>query len=169
MAYEPKKIFIIENGEYAELTHEEHLIRKETDKAYREKKFIGLHGMIMEVSGSFYEDFYREKRRQKYLDERSRENGDVSYDALTSDEFNGENILVDRSEDIAEQVIQEMMQDKLKRAMLMLLPEEQLLIYRHYYANISETELSGIYGISQQAISKRIAKIRRKLKKLMET
>lgn len=49
-----------------------------------------------------------------------------------------------------------------------LTDEEQLLIYRHYYAGISGTDLAEIYGVSQQAISKRIAKIRAKLKKLLE-
>ena len=49
-----------------------------------------------------------------------------------------------------------------------LTDEEQLLIYRHYYADIPGTELAEIYGVSQQAISKRIAKIRVKLKNLLE-
>ena len=49
-----------------------------------------------------------------------------------------------------------------------LTDEEQLLIYRHYYAGISGTDLAEIYGVSQQAISKRIAKIRAKLKNLLE-
>ena len=81
-----------------------------------------------------YEEYYRAKRRQKYLDERSAENGDFSYDMLTTDEFSGEDIL----------------------------------IYLHYYADISGTDLAEIYSLSQQAISKRIAKIRAKLKKLLE-
>ncbi len=51
---------------------------------------------------------------------------------------------------------------------LKLTDEEQLLIYRHYYAGISGTGLAEIYGVSQQAISKRIAKIRAKLKNLLE-
>ena len=33
-----------------------------------------------------YEEYYRAKRRQKYLDERSAENGDFSYDMLTTEE-----------------------------------------------------------------------------------
>ena len=46
----PKKVFIIADGGYREITPEEHEFRKETDAGYREKKFIGLHSMIMEVS-----------------------------------------------------------------------------------------------------------------------
>ena len=90
----PKKVFIIADGSYREITPAEHEFRKEADTGYREKKFIGLHSMIMEVSEKKYIGFYRNKRRQKYLDEQRRDNGDVSYDALNSDEFNGEEILI---------------------------------------------------------------------------
>ena len=51
---------------------------------------------------------------------------------------------------------------------LKLTDEEQLLIYRYHYADIPGTELAEIYGVSQQAISKRITKIRVKLKNLLE-
>lgn len=46
--------------------------------------------MIMEVTESTYIEFYKLQRRQKYIDERSRDNKDISYDSLTTDEFNGE-------------------------------------------------------------------------------
>ena len=87
---------------------------------------------------------------------------------LTTDEFNGEDILVDEQADTAAQAEQEIMRDKLRYAMLKLDEDEQLLIYRHYYAEIPTTRLAEIYGISQQAVSKRIVKIREKLKSIME-
>ena len=46
--------------------------------------------------------------------------------------------------------------------------EEQRLIQQHYYDDISEAELSRKYGISQQAVSKRLKKVRAKLKNLLE-
>ncbi len=101
----PKKVFIIENGGYREITPAEHEFRKETDAGYREKKFIGLHSMIMEVSEKEYIGFYRNKRRQKYLDEQRRDNGDVSYDALNSDEFNGEEILIAELPDVCDTLV----------------------------------------------------------------
>ena len=164
----PKKVFIIADGGYREITPVEHEFRKETDAGYREKKFIGLHSMIMEVSEKEYIEFYRNKRRQKYLDEQRRDNGDVSYDALNSDEFNGEDILIAEQPDVCDTVVESIMTDKLRKAILKLTDEEQFLIYRHYYAGISGTDLAEIYGVSQQAISKRIAKIRVKLKNLLE-
>lgn len=169
MKYAPKKVFILENGNYKEITYEElcHLIESESS-LYADKLFLPLHGMLMEVTENTYKEFYKDKRRQKYLREQSEENGDISYDMLTTDEFNGEDILIDGSKDIAAQVESKIMADKLKQAVLTLPKEEQLLLYRHYYAEIPETELASLYGISQQAISKRLIKIRAKLKKLLE-
>ena len=109
-----------------------------------------------------------EQSRQKYLDERSADNGDFSYDMLTTDEFSGEDILIADQPDVCDTVVESIMTDKLRKAILKLTDEEQLLIYRHYYAGISGTDLAEIYGVSQQAISKRIAKIRAKLKNLLE-
>ena len=101
----PKKVFIIADGSYREITPAEHEFRKEADAGYREKKFIGLHSMIMEVSEKEYIGFYRNKRRQKYLDEQRRDNGDVSYDALNSDEFNGEEILIAELPDVCDTLV----------------------------------------------------------------
>ncbi len=163
MKYAPKKVFILSDGKYMEISYEELCSLK------KDRRFVLLHGMLMEVSEDTYQDFYRDKRRQKYLYEQARENGDISYDMLTTDRLNGEDILIDRSEDIAVQVENKIMADKLKQAILTLTEEEQLLLYRHYYTDISETELAPLYGISQQAISKRLSKIRAKLKKLLDS
>lgn len=170
MKYAPKKVFILSDGEYTEISYEELCRLTENESVpYADKLFVPLHGMLMEVSEDTYKDFYRDKRRQKYLYEQSKENGDISYDMLTTDEFSGEDILIDSSEDIAAQVENKIMADKLKQAIFTLTEEEQLLLYRNYYADISETELAPLYGISQQAISKRLGKIRAKLKKLLES
>lgn len=169
MNYTPKKVFILADGNYKEITYEELCrLTEDENSSYADKLFLPLHGMLMEVTKDAYKDFYRNKRRQKYLYEQSEENGDISYDMLTTDEFNGEEILTDNNEDIAVQVENKIMLDKLKQAILTLSDDEQLLIYRHYYADIPETELASLYGISQQAVSKRIGKIRAKLKKSLE-
>lgn len=168
MKYAPKKVFILEDGEYIEISYEEFCQRKKADTAYKDKLFIVLHGMLMEVTAKDYLDFYRDKRHQKYINERSAKNEDFSYDMLTTDDFNGEEILINDSEDISTEVVYKIMSDKLRQAILTLSKEEQLLIRRYYYEEISETKLSSTYGITQQAISKRISKIITKLKKLLE-
>lgn len=168
MKKQPKAVYIIENGGYTELTYEEFRRRVQICPLYADKLFLPLYGSLMEVSKEDYEEYYRQRNRQIYIDRRASRNGDVSYNALTTDEFNGEDILIAEQPDVCDTVVESIMTDKLKEAILKLTDEEQLLIYRHYYADIPGTEPAEIYGVSQQAISKRIAKIRVKLKNLLE-
>lgn len=106
MKHASKKVFILEDGEYIEISYEEFCQHKETDTTYKDKLFIFLHGMLMEVTANDYLEFHKDKRRQKYIDERSVDNGDFSYDMLTTDDFNGEDILIDTSQDIGDAVFQ---------------------------------------------------------------
>ena len=121
----------------------------------------------MEVSEDAYKAFYKDKRRQKYLNERSNDNGDFSYDMLTTDEFNGEDILVDEVADTAGEAEKHLLLDKLRTALFKLSEEERTLLVQYYSERMSECELSDIYKISQQAVSKRVRKILAKLKNLM--
>lgn len=168
MKKQPKTVYIIENGKYTELTYEELRHREQTCPLYADRLFIPLHGMLMEVSEKDYLDFYKNKRRQKYIGERSAENGDFSYDMLTTDDFNGEDILPDKSEPLDEQVVQKIMTDKLKSALPLLAEDEQKLIREIFYENLSERSLAEKYDVSQVAIHKRKVKILEKLKKIMK-
>lgn len=164
----PKKVFIKINNEYREISPEEHEFRKENDAGYREKKFVGLHGMIMEVSEKEYIEFYRSKRRQKYLDEQRRDNGDVSYDALNSDEFNGEDILTAELPDVCDTVVEAIMTDKLRKTLQRLDGDEKKLIFALYFEGKSEHKLSEETGIPQRTINDRKRRIIAKLKKILE-
>ena len=62
----------------------------------------------MEVTEETYKEYYWDKRRQKYIDKRSRLNGDVSYNALDTDKTLGEDILADRRTDVEMHVINQM-------------------------------------------------------------
>lgn len=169
MKYAPRKVFIIENGEYNEISYEELCRRTEENSVYADKLFIPLHGMLMEVSKDFYKDFYKDKRRQKYLRELSAKNGDISYDMLTTDEFNGEDVLIDSSIDVAELVENIIMLEKLKQCLSSLNAEEQNLINALFFRNLSEREWSAETGIPQKTINDRKRRILAKLKKLLES
>ena len=114
MEYTPKKVFILDGKTYLELSYAEFRQQKDT---YQSRWFIPLHGMLMEVPEDEYKAFYQERRRQKYLVERSRDNDDFSYDMLTTDDFNGEDILVDTVADTAGQAEISLLLDKLKKAL----------------------------------------------------
>ena len=124
MKYAPKKVFVLENGNYKEITYSELKTLEQTDKYYANKYFLPLHGMLMEVTEEEYRSYYKNKRRQKYIDERSRENGDVSYDALDSSDMLGESVLVDIETNVEEQVTNKMTVAKLRKAMLLLSPDD---------------------------------------------
>lgn len=169
MKYTPKKVFILANGEYKEITYEELCRLTENNNFYADKLFLPLHGMLMEVSKDEYADFYRTKNRQKYLMKQSASNGDISYDMLTTDEFNGEDILIDDSEDIAVQVEKKMLLDKLCSLFPLLSEDEQRLLNALYFKEMSERDWSKIAGIPQKTINDRKHRILAKLKKLLES
>jgi len=163
--YTPKKVFVLDGKTYLELSCTEFRRREDT---YQGRRFIPLHGMLMEAPEDDYKAFYKQKRREKYMKERSRDNGDFSYDMLTTDEFNGEDILVDTVADTQGQAERSLLLDKLRHALNKLSEEERTLLEQYYFAGVSECELSDIYGISQQAVSKRVRKILTKLKNLIK-
>lgn len=160
--------FIRTESGYEQITYAELCKRRNTNKEYKSKKFFPLHGMLMEVTEEAYRNFYKARRRQKYIEERSAKNGDFSYDMLTTDDFNGEDILVDESEPLDEQVLRKIILDKLRHAMLLLSDDEQELIREIFFEELSERTLAERYGVSQVAIHKRKVKILNKLKKLLE-
>ncbi|MFR1982734.1 MAG: hypothetical protein ACLS4Z_02630 [Christensenellaceae bacterium] len=69
MKYAPKKVFILENGKYKEITYSELQELEQSGKSYAEKFFLPLYGMLMEVTAETYKWYYKDKRRQKYIDE----------------------------------------------------------------------------------------------------
>lgn len=166
--YAPKKVFILEKGNYKEITYSELKQLEQADKSYMDKFFLSLHGMLMEVTEQTYKEYYRDKRRQKYIDERSRLNGDVSYNALDTDETLGEDVFADKKTDVEAEVINKMTVAELRKAFLLLSPDERELIKILFIDGVTERKASEIYGVSQVAIHKRKNKILAKLKEFLE-
>ena len=166
--YAPRKVFILEQGEYVEISYEELCRREEMDSTYNDKLFIPLHGMIMEVTKEQYDAFYRDHERQRYLRRRDIRYGLLSIDSFDTETDRGTDYLCICAEDVAEVVAHTMLLDKLRTVIHTLTDEEKELIDKHFYQEIPQTALAEELGISQQAISKRIAKICAKIKNLIE-
>ena len=166
--YAPKKVFILENGKYKEITYSELQELEQSDKSYAEKFFLPLYGMLMEVTAETYKAYYKDKRRQKYIDERSLLNGDVSYDALDTDETLGAEVFADTKTDVEAAVINKMTVAELRKAFLLLSPDEKKLLIEHFFDEKSQVELSKQYGVNQSSISRKINRIIAKLKKFLE-
>ncbi len=60
MKYAPKKVFILENGNYKEITYGELKQLEQADKSYMDKFFLPLHGMLIEVTEEAYKEYYRD-------------------------------------------------------------------------------------------------------------
>ena len=166
--YAPKKVFILEDGKYKEITYSELQKLEQSDKSYAEKFFLPLYGMLMEVTAETYKAYYKDKRRQKYIDERSLLNGDVSYDALDTDETLGAEVFADTKTDVEAAVINKMTVAELRKAFLLLSPDEKKLLIEHFFDEKSQVELSKQYGVNQSSISRKINRIIAKLKKFLE-
>lgn len=163
MKREPKAVYIKKNNNYEELSYDEFI---NSGQAQSGKRFLFLHGVLMEVDEDTYKDYYKVRRRQKYLLEQSVKNGDISYDMLTTDECNGENLLIDCKANVEEQVADKFMKEKLKHIFPLLPEDERTLIFRYFFEEKSQDELSCIYGVGQSNISRRITKILEKIKNL---
>ncbi len=167
MKYAPKKVFIIKDGGYQELTYEAYCALCESDSSYEDKRFLPLHGMLMEVTEDDYKAFYKARRRQKYLVEQSQDNKDISIDMLATEEFKDREILLDAGQDVADQVVNRILLDKLRAVLPLLDKDDQELIYLHFFLNIPQTKIGRMFGLEQSSISRRINKILQKIKNLM--
>ena len=165
--YAPRKVFILENGEYIEISYEELCHREENDPSYKDKFFIPLHGMIMEVDETAYRDFYKAKDRDEYLTWRTRHK-DISYSQFDDDECSGEDLLVDLNAEITDAVIWKITVDKLRLIISMLPEDEQELIHALFFRGLSERKWSEECGIPQRTINDRKHRILAKLKKMLE-
>lgn len=166
--YAPRKVFVLENGEYIELTNEDFEHRKVIDPTYAGKLFLPVQGCLLETDRTHYADFYRDKERQRYLKKLDEQNGLLSIDAFDNEDDNGTDYIQIETDDVADTVAHAMMLEKLRAVIYMLTEEEIELLNLHFYLSIPQTEIAKHMGISQQAVSKRIRKICAKLKKMLD-
>lgn len=133
------------------------------------KKYkVKYAGRIYEVTKEQYEEIRREQRRHRYLE--STQNGIVvlSYDALEFDNSTQKEILVDRTVDVEEDAIKNILLEKLRGGLATLTDDELYIIEHLIYQEKTERELAKKLNVTQQAISKKSKKILNKLKKFLE-
>lgn len=165
MRYAPRKIFVLEDGEYIEISYEEY---KKIQEEKMQRPFLLVHGMLMEVTEKDYHRINREESRKKYLKRLSVRYGEFFYEEFTTEEFSGEDILVDDRQNVCEIVEQKIIMDKLQRVLKMLTEEEQRLICALFFDELTEREVAKRCGMSQVAVHKQKKKILKKMKELLE-
>lgn len=168
MKYAPRKVFILENDMYIELSYKEFCRRRENDKTYEDKLFIPVQGCLIETDRKNYIEFYRDRERQNYLKKLDKKVGLLSIDAFDKEDEKATDLMTSEQEDIVSVVVNKMELIKLRDSLHRLSESERELIILHFYKDIPQTELAKIYGINQSSISRRIKKILAKLKRIME-
>ena len=166
----PIEVFILENGQYVSITNNEHELRKATDPEYAKRSFYPIQGRLMEVSKQDYDELYRTDERMRYVKAVEIKKGQLSLDAFFDDEDDeATDFIPCDDEDIAEQVADKLMIEKLRSVLHFLPADEFKIINEHFFLGISQVELGELYGINQSNISRRIARILEKLKKFLES
>lgn len=165
MLYSPKRVFILKNNNYCEISLKE--FRQLKNNQLKDSFFVCIHGFLLEVTQEFYRRYYKELHRLKYIAKLDKEKL-LSYNAWDTEDSNGEDVLVS-ADNVHKQVVDTLMKEKLSQSIATLTADEQLLLHRHYTEELSELQLSELYGITQQAINRRLQRIRIKLKKLLES
>lgn len=164
MKYEPIKVFVIEDGRYKEITYEEFLEYYNADEWYKNKYFIPIQGMLLEVSERDYTWHYKVIERNKYLKKL-----DIVHSLISMDNMdNSEIINSAKTEDIAVGIEREIMTNRLIESLSELTDDERDLIEEIYYNGLTERDLAAKYGISQAAVNKRKHRILEKLKKIID-
>jgi len=168
--YNPKyaeaRCFIFSADGYEEITYSELYQRSATNPEYASRKFIPLHGMLMEVTNEQYANYYKTHRRNRYLKEQEQKRNLISLDNLKEKELTDVYTIISDNDPI-DQATNSLLIEKLLSSLQLLTAEERELIYALFSSNLSEHELSKKTGIPQKTINDRKHKILAKLHKLI--
>lgn len=136
--------------------------------ADKEKYYIPIEGKLIEVEENVYVAYYKMGRRERYLEERDKDNGVLSYDALDDNGLVGEEMFQDPEADSLENLaLAKELVTQLHRCIALLPKAERELIQAIYFDGMSDREYAKKVRKSQPAVSSRHKKILSKLKMLL--
>ena len=87
---------------------------------------------------------------------------------MDTDETLGEDVFADEKTDVEAEVINKMTVAELRKAFLLLSPDERELITAIYIQNLTEREYAKQKGVYHNAVHKRKLRILEKLKKFLD-
>lgn len=157
--------FVLEDGKYREMLTSEMVENGRWKPGFESRRFLKLHGYLMEVDEKSYQDFHRQRRRQKYLAEEAELHNEFSYNAIDNDEYSGEELIVDILTNVEDEVIRQCMIERVSAAIENLLPSDYELVHALYYEGVSENGYSERTGIPRKTINNRRRRILGILKK----
>lgn len=166
MKYRFKKVFVKANGEYKALDYREFCRIKESDKSYTKKKFVPVHGYLLEVDEKTYSEIYKERERNRYLYQIDRENAIYQKESSLNNGILLEINLVD--DEFENRMIDRVMIDKLLSTLELLSADEKHLIDLIYFRGMSQRRVAKILKTPQSTLEYRIKLLIEKLRKLID-
>ena len=136
--------------------------------ADKEKYFIPIEGKLIEVEKNVYVAYYKMDRRERYLEERDKDNGVVSYNTFDCQGIDGKSGLQDGVTETMEAIaLANELRNQLHRCIAALPRAERELIHAIYFEGMTEAEYASKANMTQSGISRRRKKTLSKLKKLL--
>jgi len=155
------KCFLLnEQNEYIEITYAELKRQRYCDEQFKRRRFIALHGMLLEVTEQDYQDFERQRRRERYLRQRTT--------LLPEDTAALIRLACDAVPDFETQVLDQILIEKILATMSALSTQECEMIEPPYFCARSDPKYAAEIGLSRQAVHRRKLRMLAKLKNILE-
>jgi RNA polymerase sigma factor (sigma-70 family) len=154
------KCFLLVNGEHIEVTYAELKRRREAELGFAERRFLLLHGMLLEVPEGFYQSFQREVRRERYLQREVMLSLSVANDCGMP----YDSIIADAGIDVADLIARQETAEQLRDALAELPDADFALIQALYFDGVTEARYAAKIGVTKQAVNQRKKRILARLK-----
>ena len=129
---------------------------------------LPAEGKMIEVTEEQYREFYRHKRKEKYLEEQDNKHKVYHYCDLDTDELLGEEMFsYPEDESIEKQVVDNILLDSMLRCVSELPEEDLRLIHALYYQRKSEREYAEEIGLCQKTVNNLKERVLEKIRKKM--
>lgn len=163
------KCFIkLNKNEYEEITYKELIERRKNLKEYRDKRFIKLDNVLLEVSKDEYRKIDLEDQREKYVGRLKNKYRTISLDKVYADNYTLKDVIPDSEEDLADKIQRKIEIEKIQRALLMLSDKEYKLIKVLFFDQNTLRESAQILGKHWTTIEEDRDRILAKLKKIIK-
>ena len=129
--------------------------------------YLYVRGQKVRVSEDIYKVYWREREREKYLEQVDRKNHLLLFSQLDHDGRFVES-LADETIDVEKIIETQMMIEALRSAISKLNSEERDIIERLYFNDETIRSVAKVKSITHPALIKRRNKILEKLKKFIE-
>lgn len=129
---------------------------------------LPAQGKMVEVTEEQYREFYKHKRKEKYLKEQDNKHKVYHYSDLDTDELLGEEMFsYPEEEGVEDMVVEKMLLEVLLQCVGELSEEEYLLIHALYYQQKTLDDCAEQFGSCEKTIRNMRDRILLKLRKKM--